>query len=162
MISKSIAAVALVSAALITTAASAQTSPTPPNTATTAATSHRNEWRASKVVGINVYNDANEKIGDINELLLDHSGKIVNVIIGVGGFLGVGEHNVAIAYDKIKWVDHPVTSASTPSTTKTTTTKTTTGTATTTPSSATNNWYPDHAVVNATKEQLKAMAQFKY
>jgi sporulation protein YlmC with PRC-barrel domain len=162
MISKSIAAVALVSAALITTAASAQTSQTSPNTATTTATSHRDEWRASKVIGINVYNDANEKIGDINELLLDRSGKVVNVIIGVGGFLGVGEHNVAIAYDNIKWVDHPVTSASTTSTTKTTTTKTTTGTATTTPSSSINNWYPDHAVVNATKEQLKAMAQFKY
>jgi sporulation protein YlmC with PRC-barrel domain len=161
MISKSIAAVALVSAALITTAASAQTSQTSPNTTTTA-TSHRDEWRASKVIGINVYNDANEKIGDINELLLDRSGKIANVIIGVGGFLGVGEHNVAIAYDKIKWVDHPVTSAATTSTTKTTTTKTTTGTATTTPASSTNNWYPDHAVVNATKEQLKAMAQFKY
>ena len=161
MISKSIAAVALVSAALITTAASAQTSQTSPNTTTTA-TSHRDEWRASKVIGINVYNDANEKIGDINELLLDRSGKVVNVIIGVGGFLGVGEHNVAIAYDKIKWVDHPVTSAATTSTTKTTTTKTTTGTATTTPASSTNNWYPDHAVVNATKEQLKAMAQFKY
>jgi sporulation protein YlmC with PRC-barrel domain len=162
MISKSIAAVALVSAALITTAASAQTSQTSPNTATTTATSHRDEWRASKVIGINVYNDANEKIGDINELLLDRSGKVVNVIIGVGGFLGVGEHNVAIAYDNIIWVDHPVTSASTTSTTKTATTKTTTGTATTTPSSSTNNWYPDHAVVNATKEQLKAMAQFKY
>ena len=162
MISKSIAAVALVSAALITTAASAQTSQTSPNTVTATATSHRDEWRASKVIGINVYNDANEKIGDINELLLDRSGKVVNVIIGVGGFLGVGEHNVAIAYDKIKWVDHPVTSAATTSTTKTTTTKTTTGTATTTPASSTNNWYPDHAVVNATKEQLKAMAQFKY
>jgi sporulation protein YlmC with PRC-barrel domain len=161
MISKSIAAIALVTAALITTAASAQTSQTSPNTTTTA-TSHRDEWRASKVIGINVYNDANEKIGDINELLLDRSGKIANVIIGVGGFLGVGEHNVAIAYDKIKWVDHPVTSAATTSTTKTTTTKTTTGTATTTPASSTNNWYPDHAVVNATKEQLKAMAQFKY
>jgi sporulation protein YlmC with PRC-barrel domain len=161
MISKSIAAIALVTAALITTAASAQTSQTSPNTTTTA-TSHRDEWRASKVIGINVYNDANEKIGDINELLLDRSGKVVNVIIGVGGFLGVGEHNVAIAYDNIKWVDHPVTSAATTSTTKTTTTKTTTGTATTTPASSTNNWYPDHAVVNATKEQLKAMAQFKY
>ena len=154
MISKYVAAAALVSAALITTAASAQTSPT----STTASTAHRDEWRASKVVGINVYNDANEKIGDINELLLNRSGKIANVVIGVGGFLGVGEHNVAIDYDKIKWVDQPVTSASTSAT------KTTTGTATTTPSSSASahNWYPDHAVVNATKEQLKAMPQFKY
>jgi sporulation protein YlmC with PRC-barrel domain len=159
MISKYVAAAALVSAALITTAASAQTSPPSPNTATTASTSHH-EWRASKVIGINVYNDANEKIGGINDLLLDRSGKIANVIIGVGGFLGVGEHNVAIEYNQIKWVDQPVANAATTSTTKTTTT--TTGTATTTPASSTNNWYPDHAVVNATKEQLKAMPQFKY
>jgi sporulation protein YlmC with PRC-barrel domain len=126
MISKYVAAAALVSAALITTAAFAQTSPASPNSATTASMSHH-EWRASKVIGINVYNDANEKIGDINELLLDRSGKIANVIIGVGGFLGVGEHNVAIEYNKIKWLDQPV--ASTASTTKTTTT--TTGTAST-------------------------------
>ena len=49
------------------------------------------QWRASKLVGLNVYNDQNEKLGDINEILLDQSGKVTGVIIGVGGFLGMGE-----------------------------------------------------------------------
>ena len=40
------------------------------------------EWRASKLVGVNVYNEANEKIGDINEVIRDKSGKTANVILG--------------------------------------------------------------------------------
>jgi PRC-barrel domain len=49
-------------------------------------------WRSSKLVGLNVYNDQNEKLGDISEILLDKSGKVDGVIIGVGGFLGMGQH----------------------------------------------------------------------
>ena len=77
-------AAALLTTALITGAAYAQN-----KTATTdgGATMHREgEWRASKLVGVNVYNEANEKIGDINEVILDKSGKTANVILGVGGF----------------------------------------------------------------------------
>jgi sporulation protein YlmC with PRC-barrel domain len=48
------------------------------------------------VTGINVYNDNNEKIGDIQELIIDKSGKVDNVVLGVGGFLGMGEHYVAV------------------------------------------------------------------
>jgi sporulation protein YlmC with PRC-barrel domain len=43
---------------------------------------------ASKLIGLNVYNDQNEKLGDISELLVDKSGKVDGVVIGVGGFLG--------------------------------------------------------------------------
>ena len=75
------------------------------------ATMHRDgEWRASKLVGVNVYNQANEKIGDINDVILDKSGKASKVIIGVGGFLGMGEHNVAVPFEKLKWVNEPVRS----------------------------------------------------
>ena len=163
----------LLATALMTGLASAQTA-----TATktdNAATTHRDgEWRASKVIGVNVYNEANEKIGDINELILDKSGKVANVILGVGGFLGMGEHYVAVDFDKLKWVDEPVrstvsTTATTPANAPATTrnpdgtTTTTTGASTTTTTHSTNvNWYPDHAVYNATKDQLKAMPQFKY
>jgi ribosomal 30S subunit maturation factor RimM len=45
-------------------------------------------WRSSKLIGLNVYNDQNEKLGDISEILLDKSGKVEGVVIGVGGFLG--------------------------------------------------------------------------
>jgi sporulation protein YlmC with PRC-barrel domain len=55
-----------------------------------AASAHKEgEWRASKLVGVNVYNDANEKIGDINDVILDKSGKVENVVLGVGGFLAL-------------------------------------------------------------------------
>src|SRR5882757_4339127 len=112
-------AAALLSTALITGAAYAQN-----KTATieSGAAMHRDgEWRASKLVGVDVYNEANEKIGDINEIILDKSGKAANVIIGVGGFLGMGEHYVAVAYDKLKWVNEPVRSATTTSDQPTTT-----------------------------------------
>src|SRR6476620_6621932 len=47
------------------------------------------QWRASKLVGVNVYNQNNDKIGDISEVIVDKSGKADAVVIGVGGFLGI-------------------------------------------------------------------------
>ena len=70
--------------------------------------SFQGDWRASKVVGLSVYNDNNQSIGSINDLLTDKSGNIKAAVIGVGGFLGVGEHLVVIPYDKIKFVNEPV------------------------------------------------------
>ena len=52
------------------------------------------QWRATKLDGLNVYDPSNEKIGDISELIVGRDGKIDAVVIGVGGFLGIGEHNV--------------------------------------------------------------------
>jgi sporulation protein YlmC with PRC-barrel domain len=178
-------AAALLTTALFTCTASAQT--TSNKTAAdraaseSAAASHREgEWRASKLVGVNVYNDANEKIGDINDVILDKSGKVESVILGVGGFLGMGEHYVAVAYDKLKWSNEPPRSTTASTATSTTNrpatnvdsnartaadgTARTTGAATTTSEDRKANgyWYPDHAIYNATKDQLKAMPQFKY
>ncbi len=107
---------------------------------------------------------------------MDKSGKVANVILGVGGFLGMGTHYVAVEFDKLKWVNEPVrsTTASTTTTAPATNvdsnartaadgTTRTTSTTTTRPTRAANeNWYPDHAVYNATKDQLKALPQFKY
>src|SRR3712207_6623732 len=42
------------------------------------------QWRASKLEGLDVYNNNNEKVGDISEVLVDQSGKIQAVVIGVG------------------------------------------------------------------------------
>ena len=128
----------------------------------------KGSWRTSKLIGLNVYNDSNESLGSINDLLTDKSGDIKAVVIGVGGFLGVGEHLVAVPLDKVKFVDEPIaytgassapaTGGARPSST------TTTGAATTAPAAAPkkNPWYPDHAVFSATKDQLKAMPEFKY
>jgi Uncharacterized conserved protein len=60
------------------------------------------------MVGLSVYNDKNESIGSINDLLTEKDGKIKAVVIGVGGFLGVGEHLVAIPFEKVKFVSEPV------------------------------------------------------
>jgi sporulation protein YlmC with PRC-barrel domain len=123
-------------------------------------------WRASKVVGLSVYNDKNESVGSINDLLTDKSGKIVAVVIGVGGFLGVGEHLVAVPFEKVKFVNEAVayTGAAKTTAPAKTGSSTTTGAATTAPAAASkpNPWYPDHAVYNATKDELKAMPEFKY
>jgi sporulation protein YlmC with PRC-barrel domain len=162
-------AAALLTTALFTCTASAQTASSK-NTNSAVSAHKEGEWRASKLVGVDVYNEANEKIGDINEIILDKSGKASNVILGVGGFLGMGEHYVAVAYDKLKWVNEPArTSTTTPPADKPTVGLNNAGAATgevnrsNRPIRAANeNWYPDHVVYNATKDQLKAMPQFKY
>lgn len=118
--------------------------------------SSKGQWQASKLIHMNVYNGQNEKIGDIKELMLDKSGKIDAVAIGVGGFLGVGERDVAVKFDQLKWSDAPV-SASKDSKPATTGAK-----ASDTSAKPANQNYPDHAMLNATKDQLKAMPQFNY
>ena len=162
---------ALLSAAVISAPAYAQSPQTADRAAPAATTTSSQEklalkgnWRASKLMGLNVYNDANEKLGDINELILDKSGKVAAVVIGVGGFLGMGEHDIAVSMDKLKFVEEPVrTSATTKeTTTKETTTGAASSTTTTTRAGNANDWTPDHAMMSATKEQLKAMPQFKY
>ncbi len=167
-------ATALLGTALIGGAAFAQT--TEPSTSSPAASPSasvqqnlKGNWRASKLVGLSVYNDSNENLGSISDILVDNSGKINAVVIGVGGFLGVGQHDIAVSFDKLKWVNEPIRSASTerapaapgmsPSST------TTTGAAGGGMASAKavrDNWYPDHAVMSGTKDQLKAIPAFKY
>lgn len=60
------------------------------------------DWRSSKLVGLNVYNSANEKVGDINDLIIDAKGAVTHAIVGVGGFLGIGEKNVAVEFSSLK------------------------------------------------------------
>jgi sporulation protein YlmC with PRC-barrel domain len=56
---------------------------------------------ASQFIGQPVTNDAGESVGSINDLLFDKAGRIVNVVIGVGGFLGIGEKDVALPYSAL-------------------------------------------------------------
>ena len=55
-------------------------------------------YRASEVIGKDVYNDANEEIGEIEDLIVSGQNKVVHAIVGVGGFLGLGERRVAVPY----------------------------------------------------------------
>src|ERR1700761_4795280 len=162
----------LAGSTLLATVAFAQT-PTATNdrsapAATTEAGSFHGDWRTSKVVGLSVYNDSNESVGSINDLLTDKSGNIKAAVISVGGVLGVGAHLVAVPYDKVKFVNEPVvftTATGTSNTGAGGTPSTTTAPSTTTGAAASskpNPWYPDHAVYNASKDELKAMPEFKY
>jgi sporulation protein YlmC with PRC-barrel domain len=174
----------LLAATLLSSTAFAQTTPTPPAATPPAATKtdavmpklSSPHWRSSKLIGVKIYNEQNERLGDINEILLDASGKVLGYVVGVGGFLGMGEHDVFVEPSKIKFVNEPARTASTAGTdTKTTATgtpanpnaaPTNTRPVSNTGSTAARDpkevWYPDHGILNATKDQLKAMPQFKY
>jgi sporulation protein YlmC with PRC-barrel domain len=127
--------------------------------------SFQGDWRASKVVGLNVYNEKNENVGSINDLLTDKSGSIKAAVISVGGFLGMGARLVAVPFDKVKFSTEPIAytgMAGAPNAGGAKpTSNTTTGSTAPQPAKA-NPWYPDHAVINGTAEELKAMPEFKY
>jgi sporulation protein YlmC with PRC-barrel domain len=65
-------------------------------------TQYGNEMRASKLIGTTVVNDANQSLGKISEIVLSKDGKVAAVVIGVGGFLGMGEHEVAINFASLR------------------------------------------------------------
>ena len=173
------------------------------------------QWQASKLEGVDVYNNADEKIGDISELIIDNSGKIQAVVVGVGGFLGIGERDVAIPFDQVKFVTEPrvnrtAVNTSNPGAAGTTGTggtiastaapgssvaipanpnapassnmatnnavanapanpaantaggANTTGPVATANQTTMNRSAPDHALVNMTKDQVRAAPEFKY
>jgi sporulation protein YlmC with PRC-barrel domain len=161
-------AAAMLASSLLSVPAFAQSAQkSDPSAAAQTATQTLGTWRTSKMISLNVYNNSNEKIGDINELITDSSGKIDAVVIGVGGFLGMGERNVGLPWSQLKFVMEPrPANAASSSTTQTTTVgagaETPAATTTTTTIVASNRDYPDHVVINMTKEQLAALPAFKY
>ena len=65
-------------------------------------------YRASKVIGSSVVNDANETIGKIDDLLVTRDGKEPYAVLSVGGFLGMGTRMVVIRYDSLKFADNKI------------------------------------------------------
>jgi sporulation protein YlmC with PRC-barrel domain len=121
-----IAALCLLGTALSAPAFAQETTPSasPPTSTSASSTTGQfmtqmdaNEWRGSKLVGVDVYGSDNSKIGDINEVIVDRNGQAKAIVIGVGGFLGIGEKNVAIPWDKVQWNMGGSASGSTVSTT---------------------------------------------
>jgi PRC-barrel domain len=140
-------------------------------------------WRASKLQGVNVYNEQDEHIGDIDEVLVDRNGKAEAVVIGVGGFLGIGERDVAVPFNALRWAmndrdnvasrDGNDQNASRQARNgeaggnATTATQTQDGTATTADNRADGNNryrdYPARAILpGATKDQLEKAPEFRY
>jgi sporulation protein YlmC with PRC-barrel domain len=141
----------------------ATTAPAPATQSSASSTSFTGDWRVSKVVGLNVYNEKNENVGSINDLLMEKSGNIKAAVISVGGFLGMGARLVAVPFDKIKFSTEPVAYTGVAGAPNAGGAKpaTTTGSAAPQPAKA-NPWYPDHAMINGTADELKAMPEFKY
>ena len=63
---------------------------------------------ASNIIGESVYNgtgDDAENIGEVNDIVIGNDGSIESVVIGVGGFLGIGEKDVAVEYSQLDWAE---------------------------------------------------------
>ena len=68
---------------------------------------HATDWRGSKLIGASIYGPDDKSIGDVNDVLIANDGKVNAVVIGVGGFLGVGEKNVAVPFEKLSVIRKP-------------------------------------------------------
>ncbi|MDN2565406.1 PRC-barrel domain-containing protein [Aquibium sp. A9E412] len=104
-------------ATLVATGAVAQTTdPSASTTAPTAQTEGINQapemvvradgHLASNIIGETVYNgtgEGAENIGEVDDIIIGENGDVEAVVIGVGGFLGLGQKKVAIEYDVVKW-----------------------------------------------------------
>ncbi|MDJ0388399.1 PRC-barrel domain-containing protein [Roseomonas sp. E05] len=62
-------------------------------------------WRASKLIGAEVYGNDNKKIGEIDDLLVGNSGGM-QAVISVGGFLGIGDKLVSVPYSELQHGEH--------------------------------------------------------
>ncbi|WP_194757241.1 PRC-barrel domain-containing protein [Aliidiomarina indica] len=58
-------------------------------------------FHTDSLMGMDVYTSDNESIGSVDDLIIDESGKIVAIIVSVGGFLGIGQKDVAISWDHV-------------------------------------------------------------
>ncbi len=83
---------------------------------------------ASNLIGMTVRGPGDEILGEIDDVVVDESGRVVGTVIGVGGFLGVGEKDVAVPYETMSFM---------------------------------GSGDDAHAVLNKTKDQLKAAPTFK-
>ncbi len=61
------------------------------------------DWRSSKLVGATVHNSQGDNIGSIDNMLLGSNGKVLNITIPVGGFLGVGSKTFEVPFSKLKF-----------------------------------------------------------
>jgi PRC-barrel domain len=106
----------------------------------------QDQWVFSKFKGTDVLGPDNAHIGNVNDMLFDKQGKILGLIVGVGGFLGIGEKNVAIDMSAFQPVPYD------------------TGSSTSSGSTATRNDDPTMTKlkVSWTKDQLKNAPDFQY
>ena len=174
--------ISTVGVAMLATAAMAQTSaPTSPSPAPAAPSATQpmttqpatpgethlagqGKWRTSKLIGVDIYGPDDKKVGDVTEVIVDKSGKVEMVTIGVGGFLGIGAKDVAVPFDQVNWSDQPI-AASAPAPAAPGGTGATSGgmaSAPAAPAARAPAMYPDHGKITLTKEQLKSAPSVTY
>jgi sporulation protein YlmC with PRC-barrel domain len=118
-------------ALLLSSSAIAQTTPTPPATMPPATTQPpaatppartpggetqmksrapteevKGAWNVRDFMRSRVYNMNGERIGDVNDILIEDSGRVIAIVLGVGGFLGIGEKEVSMEPDQVKRMVH--------------------------------------------------------
>ncbi len=128
------------------------------------------KWRASKLMGVDIYGADDKKVGDVTEVIFDKQGKIEMVTVGVGGFLGIGSKDVAIPFDQVTWSDQPMASAAPAPAGGAGTGGSAGGMSGAGTSAAPSTasapkepaMYPDHGKITMTKEQLSAAPAVTY
>ncbi len=91
-------------AQMATPSAPVPTAPAPTNAPAVTSDLYYNEvwtpthWRATEAMGVAVFNRAGERVGEIDDMLIDGSGRVMAAVVGVGGFLGMGERKVAVTF----------------------------------------------------------------
>ena len=103
-------------------------------------------WRSSQLVGATVYDTAGDSIGTVDDIMVDPKGKMSDVIISVGGFLGMGDKLVEVPFNKLKTEASKANPASG------------------TKAGSDNDGNHDYSLVlpNATKKSLTTMSGFAY
>jgi sporulation protein YlmC with PRC-barrel domain len=129
------------------------------------------QWRTPKLIGVDVYGADNKKIGKIDDILMGHDGSAQAVVIGVGGFLGIGKKDVGVPFSAIEWkteprkvpaTDLPPTNPVAPNTTGQTAVPPPPMKETDPAATEAMQGYPDRAILNATEAQLKGAPDFHY
>lgn len=118
---------------------------------------------ASKLIGTTVVGQNNESIGDVNDILVDRNGQIQAVVIGVGGFLGIGEKDVAVSFRSLEFASRnqaPGTAGTASSSAGSSSTGSTSTTGTTGTASSTASTNPDRIILRMTKADLQAAPTF--
>jgi sporulation protein YlmC with PRC-barrel domain len=124
-----------------------------------------NQWRASKLVGVSVMGADQKKIGKIDDVLFDHDGNAQVIVVGVGGFLGIGAKDVGVPFKTMQWrTEGRTVATNTPSALSPATTGGNDTPVGKTDPKATeaSQGYPDMGVLNMTKAQLQGAPDFHY
>ena len=126
------------------------------------------QWRAPKLIGVDVFGADNQKVGKIKDVLIEHDGSAKVVVIGVGGFLGIGTKDVGVPFTAVQWRTEPraVPAPDQPSPGPLSSTG---GAANRPPpqmadpaATEASQGYPDKAVVGMTLAQLQQAPDFQY